>query len=463
MTHRLEEIRDSGLHCHPDPDRLQGGLSVAAALFWLLLLPALWLVIVLPRGGFLILVAMAFLALSWRVVSISHANRRLQAILHEHQRVTTQLRLSEEHYRTLLESMPQKVFHKDTHSVYISCNPAFAEDLGISPEEMAGKTDYDFFPPDLADKYRADDQTVMHTGQPIEVEESYLRRGNVYTVNTLKAPIRDDQERICGVLGIFWDITERKRHEQSLQTLTENLELKVRERTRDLQLANQELDSFAYSVSHDLRAPLRAIDGMGAILEEEYGQRLDAEGVRYLTSMRQATREMRNRIDGLLSLSRTTQGELRRERVDLSAMALAIVHTLHQASPDRPGRFDVQPGLEVQGDPHLLRILLENILGNAWKYTGKQPQPHIRFGQRIQDGIPTCFISDNGAGFDMAYIHTLFQPFKRLHSQSEFQGTGIGLATAQRIVRRHGGRLWAEGSMGSGATFYFTLPNSLNS
>ncbi|MBF0426997.1 MAG: PAS domain-containing protein [Magnetococcales bacterium] len=403
------------------------------------------------------LFALVAAVLSWRAVMVARDNRRLLAALHAHQQAESRLRLSEEHYRTLLEGIPQKVFHKDTHSIYLSCNRAFAVDLGIPPRTIAGKSDYDFFPPVLADKYRADDQVVICSGKPIEVEESYLHQGREYTVNTIKAPVRDDQGQIRGVLGIFWDITERKRHEQALQSLTESLELKVRERTRELQLANQELDSFAYSVSHDLRAPLRAIDGMSAILQEDYGDRFDAAGVRYLMSMHQATREMRDRIDGLLGLSRAAQAALRRERVDLSILAQSIVQVLRQAAPERSGVVDIESGLEVEGDPHLLRILLENILGNAWKYTGRHPRPHILFGQRRQEGATIFFVTDNGAGFDMAYSQSLFQPFRRLHGQAEFPGTGIGLATAQRIVRRHGGRIWAEGRVGEGATFHFTL------
>lgn len=235
------------------------------------------------------------------------------------------------------------------------------------------------------------------------------------------------------------------------------LERLVGERT--LQLANvaQELEAFSYSVAHDLRAPLRSIDGFSQALLEDYSGKVDEEGQGYLSQIRESAQQMAQLIDGLLTLSRVTRAELRRERVDLSALARSIMGRLERTQPDRRVEAVVQDSLLTAGDPTLLKVVLENLLGNAWKFTGKVPMPKIEVGGGQGDGRPHYYVHDNGAGFDMAYAHKLFGVFQRLHSAAEFEGTGIGLATVRRIVQRHGGRVWGEGEVGGGATFYFTL------
>ncbi len=242
-----------------------------------------------------------------------------------------------------------------------------------------------------------------------------------------------------------------------------DLELLVAERTADLELANKELEAFSYSVSHDLRAPLRSIDGFSRVLLEECEERLDGRHRGYLGRIRAATQRMGNLIDDLLKLSRVTRAEMNHTNVDLTALAHAIVADLRGSSPPREVVVEIHPGVTATGDPVLLRALLENLLGNAWKFTGKTAAARIEFGcTRDGSAQPVYFVRDNGAGFDPAYAHKLFDAFQRLHGVEDFPGTGIGLATVQRIVRRHGGRVWAEGAVGRGATFYFTLGSRHN-
>jgi CHASE3 domain sensor protein/signal transduction histidine kinase len=235
------------------------------------------------------------------------------------------------------------------------------------------------------------------------------------------------------------------------------IEQRVVERTVQLQAANKELETFAYSVSHDLRAPLRGIDGFSQALLEDYGDRLDAAGLDYLRRVRTAAQRMAELIDDLLQLSRVTRSELRREMVDLSALAADIATTLRQHEPQRALDVTIADRVVAQGDPRLLRVLLENLLGNAWKFTSQRPHAHIEFGLARHDGKPVYFVRDDGAGFDMAYADKLFGAFQRLHAATEFEGSGIGLATVARIAHRHGGRVWAEGAVDAGATFFFTL------
>jgi light-regulated signal transduction histidine kinase (bacteriophytochrome) len=236
------------------------------------------------------------------------------------------------------------------------------------------------------------------------------------------------------------------------------LELRVIDRTAQLSVSNKELDAFSYSISHDLRAPLRSIDGFSQALIEEYQDKpLDDTGKTYLERVRKATQHMGLLIDDLLKLSRVAKSELLTESVDLSSMIREIAEAHQKKDPDRAVDVIVREGIMVQGDPYLIKVAMENLVDNAFKFTGKEAHPRIEFGVTVRDGKTACFIRDNGAGFDMVYAGKLFGAFQRLHTTDEFPGTGIGLATVQRIIHRHGGWVWAEGEVGRGATFYFTF------
>jgi light-regulated signal transduction histidine kinase (bacteriophytochrome) len=258
------------------------------------------------------------------------------------------------------------------------------------------------------------------------------------------------------------EIVDRQQAQQQAQNLNQGLQQAVVELTA----VNKELETFSYSVSHDLRAPLRSIDGFSQALIEDCVEQLDETGHDYLRRIRSATQRMGQLIDDLLTLSRVIRSDMRREPVDLSRLASQICTDLQQADPERQIEWIVQPNLVDRGDHRLLQAILENLLSNAWKFTAKRQQARIEFGalppqptttDRQDSTHPTYFVRDDGVGFDMAYVDKLFSPFQRLHSVKEFPGNGIGLATVQRIVHRHGGRVWAEGSIGQGATFYFTL------
>ncbi|TNE80891.1 MAG: HAMP domain-containing protein [Gammaproteobacteria bacterium] len=249
----------------------------------------------------------------------------------------------------------------------------------------------------------------------------------------------------------------RQSRQETLQ-LNSELEQRVKERTLQLENANKELEAFSYSVSHDLRAPLRAIDGFSQALLEDYNDRLDDTGRDFLGRVRAGAQRMGLLIDDMLKLSRVSRAELKFAEVDLSEMASEILAELQATDPDRKVSIQITSGLKAWCDPQLIHIALQNLLQNAWKYSGKQGQGHIEFGMRQKDGEIGFFVQDNGVGFDMRYVHKLFGAFQRLHDQSEFPGTGIGLATVKRIISRHGGRVWAEAEIDRGSVFYFTLP-----
>ena len=256
---------------------------------------------------------------------------------------------------------------------------------------------------------------------------------------------------------IIRDMSERKRVEAEIRKLNAELEERVAQRTEQLSASNRELEAFAYSVSHDLRAPLRAIDGFSLAVMEDYTDKLDDTGVDYLNRLRTASQRMGTLIDDILKLSRLSRSEMTISNVDLSDIAQSIAHELKERDPDRKVDVIVKPSPPARGDSHLIKIALENIMGNAWKFTSKTPHARIVFGSEEIEGETAYYVRDNGAGFDMQYAEKLFGAFQRLHTDQEFPGSGVGLATVQRVINRHRGRVWAESSTDNGTVFYFTL------
>ena len=338
-----------------------------------------------------------------------------------------------------------------TDGRFLQVNRSLCEILGYSKEDLLEKTFQEItYPDDL----RADIEQVrrMLAGEieTYQTEKRYFHKeGNAVWGLLSISLVHDEEGEPLYFISQVQDVTERKLAETEL----------IR-RTEELAHTNAELEQFTYSVSHDLRAPLRSVDGFSQILLEDYASGLDEEGQDYLRRVRAASQRMGELIDDLLELSRLNYGSMRKETVDLGVLAKAFADELRQSQPGRRVEFVIEEGLVVQGDRRLLRIALSHLLDNAWKFTQNHPRAKIELGASPRDGEPTYFVSDDGAGFDMAYADKLFGPFQRLHSSTEFEGRGIGLAAVRRIIHRHGGRVWAKGVVREGATFYFTLPHT---
>lgn len=277
------------------------------------------------------------------------------------------------------------------------------------------------------------------------------------TLDVEAAPIYDTDGSVKRVVLVYKDITELKKSQEELYSLNTQLEERVTDRTRQLQEANRELESFCYSVSHDLRAPLRHLNGFVNILNEDYGNVIDGEGKGYLNRITVASSHMGRLIDDLLHISRVSRAEMNFVNIDLSRSAETVVSMFRESEPKRLVNISIARGLQARGDANLINILLQNLVGNAWKYSSLNAEPHIEIGKTVIGSKEAFYVRDNGVGFDMTYHDKLFQVFQRLHGE-EFEGTGIGLATAQRIIARHNGEIWADSILGKGASFYFTLP-----
>ncbi len=356
----------------------------------------------------------------------------------------------------LIESIPGIFFLFDPSGRFLLWNRNLENVLGMSAEEIAGSHTLALYDEADRDMIRQVTKQVFATGASTTEATLLTKRGEriPYFISGIRIEVEGRQT----VIGLGLDITESKLAEQVIHDLNDTLEQRVRDRTAALEASNRELESFSYSVSHDLRAPLRALHGFSHLLEEEYAHRLDGNGLDYLRRIRSASQRMGDLIDDLINLARVSRQELKRGAIDLSQLAVEVAAALAEQMPERAVAWNVAPGITASADALLMRVALENLLGNAWKFTAKTPGAVIEFGARNIDGAPACFVRDNGAGFEMAYVDKLFKPFQRLHRPDDFAGTGIGLATVHRIVQRHGGRIWAESAPGQGATFYFTLP-----
>jgi PAS domain S-box-containing protein len=347
----------------------------------------------------------------------------------------------------------------DARGRIVEANLALADTLRSSPDELAGTALVDLFV-DGREDLDADGRLRVSRDGVYRVTRTLHRSdGDVRRVHMIFAPVPGEIGQDVAALVQVEDITDRLRAEAQVHALNRTLELRVAQRTRELTRANEELEAFAYSVSHDLRAPLRAIDGFSRLLLERHGDGMDQAGRDQLGRIRAATVRMGELIDALLKMSRLSRGEMRRTPLDLSRMGNEILAELAQGSPHRQVSVSVQPGMHATGDAALVHNLLLNLLGNAWKFTSRTGHARIEFGQERAGPEPVFFVRDNGAGFDQQYVDKLFRPFQRLHGQGDFAGHGIGLASVKRIVERHGGTISAEGSEGGGACFRFTLPD----
>ena len=365
-----------------------------------------------------------------------------------------------------LSSTPLGVVLLDGQGKFSYVNPTFLNLLNRKEGEFIGKGVKELakplFPPRTLEIIAERVGERLRTGAALaDAEVEVLNAaGERIPISYSASGIKSDKGEVIGEVVFITDIRARKQVQERVEKLNRTLEERVRQRTMELESANKELEAFAYSVSHDLRAPLRSLDGFSQAVLEDYHEQLDEEGRDFLLRIRHASQRMGRLIDDLLKLSRLTRREMSKGYIDLSALARKAANDLRDGEPAREAEFSIMEELKAHADPALFAVVLENLLGNAWKYTSKKPSARIAFGKTDLKGEEVYYLEDNGAGFDMAYVDKLFGPFQRLHKDTEFPGTGIGLATVQRIIGRHGGRIWAEGAVDQGATFYFTLPHS---
>lgn len=389
---------------------------------------------------------------------------KYEVILEQSKLAEDALAASEVRYRTLFESLVEGVAYcemiyddagEPIDWVYLDVNEAFPRITGI--QNIKGKRVNEALPgiratnPELFTIYGA----VAKTGIPAQFETyvPVLPRGQWLEISVT----RPAEGRF---VAAFADITERKNAEEAIRNLNITLERRVEQRTAEVVAANKELEAFSYAVSHDLRAPLRAMSGFSQALVEDYSDKIDGQGHEYLEHIVSASRKMSELIDALLALSRATRGEIESERVDISALAQSLIDERRASQPERVVEVTVEPGLEAYGDPRMIEVMLRNLISNAWKYSRNRAVAHVEVGSTETGGERWICVSDDGAGFDPAYADQLYQPFRRLHRQDEFNGIGIGLATVHRIVARHGGAIRAEGEVDRGARFCFHLPEA---
>jgi PAS domain S-box-containing protein len=344
----------------------------------------------------------------------------------------------------------------------IEFNNSYREMLRYPAEELY-KLTYNDLTPDKWHEMEAKivkDQIIKRGYSDVYEKEYIASDGTIIPIEMRTYLYKNKLGENIGMWAIIRNISERKKAEVEILRLNENLEMMVSERTKQLLAVNKELESFSYSVSHDLRAPLRALDGFSLAVLEDYGSKLDPNGTNYLNRIREASQKMAKLIDSMLILSKVTKADLIFTDVNLTEIAKDLASDFAKHNPDRVVTWKIEPGMTARADAELMKSTLENLLGNAWKFTSKHSKAIIEMGMLHENGETVYFVKDDGAGFDMEYSSKLFGAFQRMHSTAEFEGAGIGLATVQRIISKHGGRIWAEGKPEGGATFYFTLINT---
>lgn len=377
-----------------------------------------------------------------RTIALSESNDNLKTQIKKRMYMENALKESEIYYRSIVETAQEGIWVIDENHRISYANSRIAQMLGYDQEELKGKDIRDFL--DNSDKlFHGTDRRVRG------IRQKNLRKKDGVTMPVIEAEnlLSSDNGKMHNIrLGMVTDITERKTWEKEMIDLNNRLNE-----------TNRELTEFSHSVSHDIRSPLHVIESFCGLLEEEYKEKLDENAINYLSVIKKSSIRIKVIINDLLTLSRISKTELKKENVNLGAIAEDILNSLHNRSPFRSASIEINKNLAASCDPGLIRIVLENVLSNAWKFTSKKPETKISFDSFLRDNNQVFYIKDNGAGFDMKYKDKLFKPFQRLHSTSQFKGTGVGLATVYRIIKKHGGEIWAESQPGKGSTFYFTL------
>jgi len=392
-------------------------------------------------------------ALQWTVITrLKENTRRAQAEIDDRRRAEDALRASEARYRQLVEEAPLGIAIFNKEALIEQVNPAACAMLGYSAGELIGMHPLPLIDP--AEHAQVEGAIApLESGETMRMEQVLIRKdGSRLPVMGSTRQMPDGRYQF-----IFQDISERRQTEEAVRALNEQLDKRVRERTAELEAANKELESFSYSVSHDLRAPLRAINGFSNLLISDYAGKLSGEALEYLDKVKENANKMASLIDDLLTFSRLSRNPLKKRRVDLRGLVVQVVEDLHAEVGEREIKWQIGELPPCLADPALLKQVYANLIGNALKYTRLRPAPVIEIGSRQLRGQTVYFVRDNGVGFEMKYAGNLFGVFQRLHTEAEFEGTGIGLAIVQRIVNRHGGRIWAEAEVDKGATFFFTL------
>lgn len=382
-----------------------------------------------------------------KITDLAEKNRMLKIEIEQRR----EAEMERDRLVSVVEATPDFIGMSDPQGNIIYLNQTARTLTGIGDTSVEGMRIEKLHPRETIER-------IFHEGRPVAIEKGYWTgeiellgaNGRIIPMSQVILSHKNDRGEVVYMSTIMRDITERKQIE-------EELERRVEQRTKELRHLNLELEAFSYSVSHDLRAPLRAIFGFSQILMDDHETSLDTQGKEYFNRIRNASQHMAELIDGMLQLSQITRSELELEEVDLSGMANTLIERYRHSEPDREIEIDIEDNLICRADRKLMEIVMENLLGNAWKYTGKTRNPRIDVGQAVRDGEEWLYVRDNGVGFDMIYADKLFGVFQRMHRDNDFEGTGIGLATVQRILHRHGGRIFCEAKPNEGATFYFSV------